>query len=99
MKPATETPRIRRRATTARRLVGTAFALVGVGIVAATALAFVQTRDLQSGTRTIVDHMTARTHLLEKVDHLVERRRILVDDHMRPWSRPNWPSSTPELTG
>jgi signal transduction histidine kinase len=82
MKPAANKPRTRSRLTTARRLVGTAFALVGLGIVAATTFAFVQTRDLQTGTRTIVNHMTSRTHLLERVDHLVERRRILVDDHI-----------------
>jgi signal transduction histidine kinase len=70
------------RPTTARRLVATAFILVGAGILAATGFALVQTRDLQAGTRDIVDHMTARTHLLEEVDHLVERRRILVDDHI-----------------
>jgi signal transduction histidine kinase len=82
MKPAANRPRVHRRATTARRLVGTAFALVGLGVVVGTAFAFVQTRDLQIGTRTIVDHMTARTKLLDQVDHLVERRRILVDDHI-----------------
>jgi signal transduction histidine kinase len=65
-----------------RRLVASAFTIVGAGVLAATALALVQTRDLQTGTTAIVGDMTARTHLLARLDELIERRRILVDDHI-----------------
>jgi signal transduction histidine kinase len=39
-------------------------------------------RDIQDGTREIVGHMTVRTGLLQDVDQLIQRRRILVDDHI-----------------
>jgi signal transduction histidine kinase len=73
--------RTRVRAT-ARRFVATAFVLVGLGVILATLFAVTQTRDIENGTRDIVNHMTERTTLLEQVDDLIERRRILVDDHI-----------------
>jgi signal transduction histidine kinase len=82
MRPAAEKTEHRRGVTTARRLVATTFVLVGLGVLAATLFALTQTREIQSGTRDIVDNMAARAHVLGQVDHLIERRRILVDDHI-----------------
>jgi signal transduction histidine kinase len=81
MKPEANKPGGRPRAS-GRRLVATAFTLVGLGIIAAMMAALIETRELQSGTRDIVDSMAARGHLIARLDHLIERRRILVDDHI-----------------
>jgi signal transduction histidine kinase len=82
MKPAAKEPDGPGQVATARRLVATAFVLVGLGVVMTTTFAFIQTREIQSGTREIVDSMAVRSHVLGRVDRLIERRRILVDDHI-----------------
>jgi signal transduction histidine kinase len=82
MKPAANNQGGRTWVTTARRLVVTAFVLVACGVLLATAFAIVQTRDIQGSTRSIVENMTASYHLLAEVGSLIQRRRILVDDHI-----------------
>jgi signal transduction histidine kinase len=82
MRPAAKSNGVPRGTATARRLVASAFAIVGVGVLVATLFALVETRELQSGTRDIVDNMTNSYHELARLDRLIERRRILVDDHI-----------------
>jgi signal transduction histidine kinase len=72
----------RRGVTTARRLVATAFTLVGAGVLIATSLALGQMREIQNSTRQTVLAMNARARVLGVVERLIERRRILVDDHI-----------------
>jgi signal transduction histidine kinase len=82
MKPAANMTGGGLRATTARRLVATSFAAVGVGILVSTLFALAETRELQDRTRTIVGTMMSSEDVLGRVDRLIERRRILVDDHI-----------------
>jgi signal transduction histidine kinase len=71
-----------RAAAQSRRLVTTAFVMVGAGVFLATLLALGQTRMLQARTREIVVDMLTSVRLLGQLENAVERRRILVDDHI-----------------
>jgi signal transduction histidine kinase len=71
-----------RRMTTSRRFVNIAFMLIGVGVLAITLFAVVQTRRLQSGARLIVDNMLTSVRLLGNLKSEVQKRRILIDDHI-----------------
>jgi signal transduction histidine kinase len=70
------------RVATARRFVASAFGLVAIGVIISMLFALAETRELQERTRGIVSSMMGSTHVLGRVDRLIERRRILVDDHI-----------------
>ena len=70
------------RQPTVRRFVATTFGVIGVVVVIGTVFAVAETRDLQTGTRATVERMIGRNRLLDQLDRLIERRRILVDDHI-----------------
>ena len=82
MKPVANVRSSGVRAVSVRRFIASAFLLIGIGVVFATVFAAVQTRDLQTGTRAIVEEMVGRNRLLDQLDRLIERRRILVDDYL-----------------
>jgi signal transduction histidine kinase len=63
-------------------LVMLAFLLVGVGALAVTLFAVVQTRKLQNGAHEIASETLASVRTLGQLDHLVEKKRILIDDHI-----------------
>ncbi len=68
--------------TPGRRLVTGAFWLVAVGVVIVTISTLVQVRALQTTARDIVRNMLASVRLVGQLGMLLERRRILVDDHI-----------------
>jgi signal transduction histidine kinase len=68
--------------TPSRRLVNLAFALVGAGVLAATLFATAQTRSLQDGARSIAENMLASVRLVGQLESEVQKKRILVDDHI-----------------
>jgi signal transduction histidine kinase len=59
-----------------------AFALVAVGVVVLTASTLLQVRALQRNARAIVQNMLTSVRLVGQLGMLLERRRILVDDHI-----------------
>jgi signal transduction histidine kinase len=65
-----------------RRFIAIGFSLVGVLLAGATTSAIMQTRRLQENARDIVDDMLGSVQLIGELDTAVERRRILVDDHI-----------------
>ena len=76
---------IRRRewhAMSSRRFAVIGFAVVGVVVLLATLSALVQTRKLQQGARDLVDDVLMSIRLIGELDTEVEKRRILVDDHI-----------------
>jgi two-component system, OmpR family, sensor kinase len=68
--------------TPGRQLVRGAFALVAVGVLLVTISTLVQVRALQGNARDIVQNMLASVRLVGQLAMLIERRRILVDDHI-----------------
>lgn len=64
------------------RLARTSFVLLGVGALLATLFAVVQTQRLEANARHIVDNTLTSIRLVGQLESLVERRRILVDDHI-----------------
>jgi two-component system, OmpR family, sensor kinase len=72
----------RHRTAPTNRLVAAVFLLVEVGLIIGTVFAAVRTQDLQTGTRSIVEDRIRRSQSLDQLDRIVERRRILVDDHI-----------------
>ncbi|HVV52966.1 MAG TPA: ATP-binding protein, partial [Polyangia bacterium] len=85
----TETPAQRRRtrrgargALASRQLVMAAFAVVVAGLVLGTASTLFQVRALQDNARHIVENMLASVRLVGELRSSLERRRILVDDHI-----------------
>jgi two-component system, OmpR family, sensor kinase len=73
-------------AARARRQSGTiitlAFAGVGGAALLVTLLAIAQARSLQAGAREIAANMLTSVRLLGRLDNQLQRRRILVDDHI-----------------
>ena len=80
--PRGATPTGRAVATPARQLVRGAFALVAVGVVVVTVSTLLQVRALQNNAREIVQNMLTSVRLVGQLGMLLERRRILVDDHI-----------------
>ncbi|HVX96453.1 MAG TPA: ATP-binding protein [Polyangia bacterium] len=68
--------------SSSRRFIAIGFSLVGILLAGATVSAIMQTRRLQEHTRDIVDDMLGSVQLIGELDASVERRRILVDDHI-----------------
>jgi signal transduction histidine kinase len=59
-----------------------AFVLVGLGALLTTLIAVAQTRRLQAGAREIAADMLTSVRLLGELDTRVQRRRILIDEHI-----------------
>jgi signal transduction histidine kinase len=75
-------PRRRLVPTAGRQLVRGAFALVALGVVVVTASTLVQVRALQTNASDIVQNLLTSVRLVGQLGMLLERRRILVDDHI-----------------
>jgi signal transduction histidine kinase len=71
-----------RGASPSRRFIAIGFSLVGLLLAGATTSAIIQTRRLQENARDIVDDILGSVQLIGELDSAVERRRILVDDHI-----------------
>ena len=65
-----------------RRFITTAFALVGLGALAATLFAVAQTRLLETNVRHLVGDMLTSMRLVRQLEDEVQRRRDLVIDHI-----------------
>ena len=72
----------RHAARASHGLVALAFALVGLGALAVTLLAVVQTRKLEAEAREIAANMLTSVRVLGQLDSEVQKRRILIDDHI-----------------
>jgi signal transduction histidine kinase len=70
------------RMTTSRRFVNLAFIFIGVGILGITLSAIGQTQSLQARARAIVDNMLTSIRVVANLKSEVQRRRILIDDHI-----------------
>lgn len=77
--PAGEPAQVGRRSG---RPIALAFALVGAGALAITVFAMLQARRLEAGGRDIAGNMLASVRLLGRLDGQLQKRRILVDDHI-----------------
>jgi len=64
------------------RLIGLTFALVGIGALVLTLLAIAQARNLEGSARDIAANMLTSVRLLGRLDHHLQKRRILIDDHI-----------------
>jgi hypothetical protein len=71
-----------RRSTPARQLVVAAFSIIVGGVVIVTLSTLIQVQALQSNARDIVENMLASVRLVGQLAISVERRRILVGDHI-----------------
>jgi two-component system, OmpR family, sensor kinase len=71
-----------RRSTPARQLVVAAFSIIVGGVVVVTLSTLIQVQALQSNARDIVENMLASVRLVGQLAISVERRRILVGDHI-----------------
>jgi signal transduction histidine kinase len=69
-------------AASSRRFITTAFALMGLGALAATLFAVAQTRLLETNVRHLVGDMLTSMRLVGELDSEVQRRRDLVIDHI-----------------
>jgi signal transduction histidine kinase len=65
-----------------RRLVITAFGLIAAGVLGITVLAVQQVRVLQANAAEIVENMLTGIRLVGRLGSLVDKRRILVGDHI-----------------
>jgi two-component system, OmpR family, sensor kinase len=65
-----------------RRLVVAAFSIIVVGVVIVTISTLIQVRALQVNARDIVENMLTSVRLVGQLDSAVQRRRILVGDHI-----------------
>ena len=81
-RPALEKGRNHNRIRPSRAFVTTAFTIVAAGAFVATLFAIVQAQRLEGNARAIVDNMLMSVRLLSGLENQVERRRILVDDHI-----------------
>ena len=79
---AEETGRHADRVRPSRGFVKTAFTVMGAGAMVATLFAVVQTQRLQSNARGIVENMLTSVRLVSQLQSAVEKRRILIDDHI-----------------
>jgi signal transduction histidine kinase len=82
MKPAAQRPEPQYRSRTARRFTTIGFTLIGAGIVGTMIFMLGETRKLQNGTRGIIDEMVSSVRLIGQLSYLVEKRRVLIDDHI-----------------
>jgi signal transduction histidine kinase len=64
------------------RLITLAYAVTGVAALLITLLAIVQARRLEGGAREIAANMLTSVRLLGRLDNQLQKRRILVDDHI-----------------
>ncbi|HLK88273.1 MAG TPA: ATP-binding protein [Polyangia bacterium] len=65
-----------------RQLVVAAFSIIAAGVALGTASMLIQVRALQAGARDIVQNMLTSVRLVGDLGIALERRRILVDDHI-----------------
>ncbi len=65
-----------------RKLVILVFTLVGLAALAATAFASNRTLALENHSREIVDNALTSVRLVDRIDHDVSQRRILLDRHI-----------------
>jgi signal transduction histidine kinase len=79
---AEETGRHADRPRPSRGFVKTAFMVMGAGAMVATLFAVVQTQRLQTNARGIVENMLTSVRLVSQLQSAVEKRRILIDDHI-----------------
>ncbi|HEY6478143.1 MAG TPA: ATP-binding protein [Polyangia bacterium] len=80
--PRDRDPGCRLVSTPGRQLVRSAFSLVAVGVVVVAVSTLLQVRALQKNARDIVQNMLTSVRLVGRLGMLLERRRILVDDHI-----------------
>jgi signal transduction histidine kinase len=71
-----------RRSRSSQRFIVGAFSLVLAGAIAATAFSFMETERLGSHARAIVGDTLKHLRILGRLASQVEKRRILVDDHI-----------------
>src|SRR5579871_3474862 len=74
--------RRRPRRLASRQLVVAAFSIIAAGLVLGTASMLIQARALQAGARDIVQNMLTSVRLVGELGISLERRRVLVDDHI-----------------
>lgn len=75
-----------------RQLVTAAFTIIGAGVLLGTLSMLLQIRALQTNARDIVENMLTSVRLVGDLRSSLERRRILLDDHIfasRPDERAN----------
>lgn len=65
-----------------RQLVVAGFAVLVAGVLVVTLSAVIQVRALQTNARDVVRNMLLSVRLVGQLANLLERRRILVDDHI-----------------
>jgi two-component system, OmpR family, sensor kinase len=65
-----------------RQLVTVAFTIIAAGILLGTLSMLIQIRALQTNARDIVENMLTSVRLVGELRSSLERRRILVDDHI-----------------
>jgi signal transduction histidine kinase len=75
-------PRRRPGRLASRQLVVAAFSVIAAGVGLGTGSMLIQTRALQAGARDIVDNMLTSVRLVGELKISLERKRILVDDHI-----------------